>query len=211
MRTKTLLLTAALGAVSIATAMAQVYSVNAVGYVNVIIPKGSWKILNNPLDNKADNKIAALMSTAPDDCVVYVWSSGWKTSTMFLGTWDTELTLAPGTGFWFYNPPTATDYTVTFVGDVMQGSPIIPSLSVPVGFSIQGSQVPQLGKLVTDLGFPAPGDDDEVYQWSGGWAVSTFGFGAWDPSEPSIGVAEGFWYNNKNAAKTWSRTFNVNN
>src|SRR4051812_11281238 len=46
MRTKTLLLTAALAAVGVSSSMAQVYSVNAVGYVNLSIPKGFSMIAN---------------------------------------------------------------------------------------------------------------------------------------------------------------------
>ena len=48
MRTKTLLLTAALSAAGIATSMAQVYSANAVGYVNKLIPTG-FSMIANPV------------------------------------------------------------------------------------------------------------------------------------------------------------------
>ena len=54
MRTKTLLLTAALCAAGIATSKAQVYSVNAVGYVNTALKPG-YNLISNPLDNKAAN------------------------------------------------------------------------------------------------------------------------------------------------------------
>ena len=47
MRTKTLILTAFVGALGIAGASAQVYSVNAVGYVNKSLPKG-FSIVANP-------------------------------------------------------------------------------------------------------------------------------------------------------------------
>src|SRR5688500_15579957 len=61
MRTKTLLLTAALSAAGIATSMAQapVYSVNAVGYVNTPLVPG-YNLISNPLDNKTGNDIQNL-------------------------------------------------------------------------------------------------------------------------------------------------------
>ena len=50
MRTKTLLLTAALSAAGIASSMAQVYSVNAVGYVNTPLVTG-FNLISNPAEH----------------------------------------------------------------------------------------------------------------------------------------------------------------
>lgn len=51
MRTKTLLIAAVVGAVSMATALAQeVTSVNAVGYVNKELAPG-FNLISNPLSN----------------------------------------------------------------------------------------------------------------------------------------------------------------
>ena len=60
MRTKTLLLTAALSAAGLATSMAQVYSVNAVGYVNVSVPANSYAIVGVPL-NGTNNSLNTTM------------------------------------------------------------------------------------------------------------------------------------------------------
>jgi hypothetical protein len=72
------------------------------------------------------------------------------------------------------------------------------------------SQVPQQGKLQTDLGFP-PAENDVVYTFKnpGGYTIYAFEFGEWSPSEPVIGVGEGFWVE-KVAATTWTRNFSVN-
>src|SRR5687768_13509192 len=79
MRTKTLLLTAALSVAGIATSMAQaVYSVNAVGYVNTDLVPG-FNLISNPLDNKSSptgNSIANLFTTGiqgtiPNQLTVY--------------------------------------------------------------------------------------------------------------------------------------------
>src|SRR5688572_12147371 len=54
MRTKTLLIAAALGGASIASSMAQVYSANAVGYVNLSLGAG-YTIIANPLNGTNNN------------------------------------------------------------------------------------------------------------------------------------------------------------
>jgi hypothetical protein len=96
--------------------------------------------------------------------------------------------------------------TVTFVGEVRQGD---LSTSLPAGFALASSQVPQEGMLATDLEFPA-GDGDTIYLFRNGtYEIYNFFFGAWSPSDPTINVAEGFFVN-KAAAADWTRTFSVN-
>jgi hypothetical protein len=65
MRTKTLLLTAALGALSSASLMAQVYSLNAVGYINVSCiggTSGGYTLIANQL-NTTNNFISPLLDS----------------------------------------------------------------------------------------------------------------------------------------------------
>lgn len=209
MRTKTLLLTAALAAAGAASSMAQVYSVNAVGYVNLSIPVG-FSIIANPL-KAADNSVAALIASPPDNTVLYIYTNGkYKIDSFTGGSWDdgTEQ-LLPGQGAFIRNESTAA-FTLTFVGEVMQGSLSTP---IPAGFSMIASQVPQAGIVDTDLGL-TPGENDVVYQFNGAtqkYAVDSFSSGSWDtPTGPTIGVGEGFFYKNNNAATTWNRTFSVN-
>jgi hypothetical protein len=98
---------------------------------------------------------------------------------------------------------------VTFVGEVPTGSLSNP---IPAGFSIRSSQVPQAGRLVADLGFPAA-EGDTVYQFNNAansYNSSTFDLGEWVPAgEPNIKVGESFFVR-KAAPATWTRTFNVN-
>jgi hypothetical protein len=56
MRTKTLLLTAALAVAGLSSASAQVYSVNAVGYINLSLPKG-FSMICNQLKASPDKQI----------------------------------------------------------------------------------------------------------------------------------------------------------
>jgi hypothetical protein len=131
MRTKTYLLSAAVGAVGLLAANAQVYSVNSVGYVNLNLPTG-FSMIANPL-NAPDNTIGALLPSFPLFGNLYKWTgTGFDIATFTPGGWDKpDITLAPGEGA-FVNIDTAT--TVTFVGEVMQYANDINGWWVQLGF-----------------------------------------------------------------------------
>lgn len=216
MRTKTLILTAVLGVVGAATASAQVYSVNTVGYVNVnLCPK--FNLVANPLDNKTGNNVGNLFGTSlPDGSTIFKYNcppGSYENSNTYdstFGGWgDAAQTLAPGVGFWLYLDGGAAK-TVTFVGDVMQGT---LTTDLCKGFNLVGSKVPQAGALQAALGY-TPADGDIIFQWDctnqkykdSSSYDSTFG--GWSPADPMIAVAEGFWVY-KEAASAWTRTFTV--
>jgi hypothetical protein len=218
MSTKTLLMTAVLGAASIAAVMAAdpVYSVNIVGYVNVTVPKG-WSLISNPLKS-GDNLLQTIIPTAPDGTSIYKFTNGaYETPASFtvfegVGAWDTDtMALPPGEGAFILNS-SASDITLTFVGEVETGALSNP---IPTGWSIRASQVPQELDLTT-LGFPA-GDGDSIYFFNGATqsylTPATFtvfeGISAWDTDPaPTPKVGEGFFVL-KGVAANWTRTFNV--
>ncbi|HRZ38284.1 MAG TPA: hypothetical protein P5534_18225 [Candidatus Paceibacterota bacterium] len=215
MRTKTALLTAALGLVGAATVSAQVYSVNVVGYVNSEL-KAGWNLIANPLDNTAanGNTVGVLFGTAlPDGSAVYKFDNAngkyldTVSYTSLFGWSDPALTLVPGEGAFVFVEGSAA-VTITFVGDVKQGTLTTP---LAAGFNMVSSQVPQAGLLVTDLGYVAV-DGDTVYQHNRGAGYkdgNTFtGLFGWSGGEPTIGVGEAFWIQ-KEAAGAWNRTFSV--
>ena len=74
MRTKTLLLTAALTAAGVATSMAQVYSVNMVGYINQSIPQG-FSMIANQLNASPDNKVTTLLPAPPASTSVFKFNA----------------------------------------------------------------------------------------------------------------------------------------
>jgi len=212
MRTKTLYLTALLGAASIATSVAQtVYSVNAVGYVNVTF-KSEYTLVANPLVAET-NTVAVLFDAAPSGTTVYKYNVATTSydsanKNKLTGKWNNlTMTLLPGEGAFVKNTGTA-DFTITFVGEVLQGT---LTNTLPLGYSIASSQVPQAGLLQTDLAFPAV-KGDTVYKFvSGayvGYNVNNL-TGKWSPSEPSVAVAESFFVKKK-ATVDWTRTFSVN-
>lgn len=235
MRTKTLLLTAAIVAAGAAGSIAQsVYSVNAVGYVNVTLLPG-FNLISNPL-NGTNNVIGTIMPTAPNGASVSRWSvanQGFLPSDTYFeiapgdpanGWYDAGFAVSttvinPGQGFFIQNPGAST--TITFVGEVPQGS-----LSNPIGanFGFYSSIVPQSTDLLS-IGFP--GVNGLTYTT---WNAASQGYGSSltyfeiAPGDPANGfydgsfnltpavpaVAQGFLVFNPSGAASWNRTFTVN-
>jgi len=148
-------------------AQSNVYSLNVVGYVNVVLPPG-LKLIANPLD-AGNNSISNLFKIDPQGNQYYAIQTWTGVAFVehdldaFDSTWaDPQTVLAPGTGFFFKNVgPTAI--TNTFVGNVLQGSLTVP---VPPGLNLVSSKVPQDG-YTKDLGLtPTPGHT-AVQLWSG--------------------------------------------
>jgi hypothetical protein len=202
--------------------MAQVYSVNAVGYVNTTLLPG-FNLISNPLDNKTGNTIANLFGTGfqgtiPPGTIVYYFNS--TTDAFVIAAWD-DLTgsfeppanasqvVTPGEGV-FINLGGNANATVTFVGEVPQGA--ASNQQIPQGFSIKGSTVPAAGPI-SGMNFPAVAGDT-IYEWNpttDTYSISTFDdlIGDWSPAVPNIDVGEAFWIN-KRANVAWDRNFSVN-
>jgi len=219
MRTKTLLLTAALAAAGAASAMAQnVYSVNAVGYANVAL-KAGFNMVGNPF-KVADSTLEALIPSAPDQTLVYPFDNGGYSGPFtFYGPPDNIWDPAGGTITFghgaFIKAPSA--FTVTFVGEVEQGTPngAVIHNSLSSGFNMVSSKVPQQADIAA-LGLAAPVDQTTVYTYDadtgyrGPWTYYGPPDNIWDPSDiPTIKIGEAFWLNSPSASD-WTRTFTVN-
>jgi len=200
-----------MAAAAVQSSAQTVYSVNAVGFVNVTFPPG-FSIASNPLEG-ATNTIVALFPSVPNGTSVFKFdnASGSYTGANFLfGSWGAggSITLVPGEGFFFKNP-TGTPLTNTFVGNVKQGTLATP---LSAGFNLVSSQVPQSGLVSTDLGVPI-GNAESVFKFDAttqSYTGGSFLFGSWGTGgEPSIGVGEGFFVK-KNASASWTRVFSVN-
>jgi hypothetical protein len=208
MRTKTLLLAAVLSAAGVASSLAQVFSVNAVGYVNVTLSAG-LNLICNPLKVTAGNDLNHVLTGVPDGTTVYTFDTSFHSSSYVaaLTTWLPNLTVAPGQGFFI---SVTAPLTVTFVGDVPQGAD--SNIPVSNGLSLIASPVPQ--SLVLDaMQFPAQ-DGDTVYFFRGtpkAYASASFLTGlGWIPAANATpAVGEGFW-SSKQTAGTWTRNFSVN-
>jgi hypothetical protein len=219
MRTKTLLLSGVVAALSSATVMAQVYSLNAVGYINVTIVPG-FSIIANQL-NTTNNDISPLLDSQLLDgghigVELFKYNAAGGSFSSFTTTasgWSsagvTTTTLNPGEAAFIYNP-FLTNFTLTFVGTVLQGS---LTNSLLQGFNLASSIVPQSGALDTALGLvPNSGDEVFILQTSGSYTADTWTGIAWSTgSAPVPAVGQGFFYYTPSASGlSWVRTFNVN-
>jgi len=221
MRTKTLLVAAAISAVGLTASLAQsVYSVNVVGYVNVPVVVG-YNAIANPLDASPNNALNSVLPAVTDGSVILTWDPvaqgfgapqqfyegyGWADQDFNLST----NTVQPGEGF-FFSSPVSTN--LTFVGDVRQGA-----LSEPLylGYNCISQLTPQSGSIM-DFGFPAVDGDvylpfDTATQQYGapiqyydgyGWADQNFTL-----TPPNINVGSAVMLS-KVGPTTWNFTFNV--
>jgi hypothetical protein len=216
MRTKTLLLTAALAATGVAPAMAQsnVYSVNVVGYVNLQLTNG-FNMISNPLDKDGtgtNNTITTVFGNSlPDGTTVYKFSGGtFSQSDLFFNGpgWlaGGTITMNPGEGIFVQTPGPAT---VTVTGNVLQGN---QSNSFGAGFNIIANKVPIEGLLTSQLNYQ-PTDNDTLYFWdpvSQTYATSFLyitGPG-WLPFEPTVSLGQAFFIQAANS-NSWTTNFVV--
>lgn len=233
MRTKTLLITAALSAVGVASSMAQVFSQNAVGYYTLNLVEG-FNLVANQLNN-GDNSIGTVFPVVPDGTSLLKWDADAQMYTEGDVYFDPDgwfdnasgepsvTTLGPGEGA-FLNTPVAG--SITIVGEVPQGDPL-PSVGISALFSIGSQPTPQaLGLGGQSLGAPGAddvpaNDGDSVLFWDAANQVFTDGFVFFDPdgwfdnatsepANPTPAVGEAFFYNNAGAAINWTRSFSVN-
>lgn len=220
MRTKTLLLAAAITAAGIAATQAQsnVYSVNVVGYYNVTIPTAAtpdnanrfkavcMQLKPNGITSPTLNNA---LTNLPAGTLAYVWSgSGWNPPSEYLGAadgWETDYALPYGTGVMLKNTA-ASDVTVTVVGEVMQGS---LTNTWNAGFSPRGALVPQAGGISTVHNFTQVGD--KVLVFNAGWSPQNEYFGVvdgWELGEPNLAVGQAVMVNSLSGG-SWVRDFTV--
>ena len=184
MRTKTLFLTA-LGSMSALGLMAQtstnVYSLNAVGYINVVCPPG-FSMIADQLWASGGNSISNILSDS-DDHLDFVTIYKWTGSAFQVDNANNQIysspsgwsaggqeTLNPGEAIWFNNGTTNT-ITNTFVGTVPQGT---NTVALGTGFTMASSPVPQSGDLVTVMGLTNFNSGDTVYVYNPGTGYTTY-------------------------------------
>jgi len=237
MRTKTLLLTGALTALGSAALMAQtnVYSVNAVGYINITLGPG-YNMIANQL-NTTNNTLGSLLNDSTgtyDSFIVDKWTGTTFVDdtgdSTFSGTptgWDNNgvMTMNPGEAVWIKNPY-KTNFNITFIGTVPSGplTTVIPANA----YSMLSSQVPVAGDIITNpaINLTNYNIGDTVFVFNNnppatpgyttysaaGPLFGGFGDqGNWTSTgDPTVAVGQGFWYkNNSSAAINWTRTFST--
>jgi hypothetical protein len=217
--TKALVLAAALTAAGIASIQAQsnVYSINVVGYVNVVCSNG-YTLVNTPLARPDGNyTITNLLDAyvpAGNSVLTFV-GGGFQTYVKdeFDATWNGANTQLPNGSGYFVRNVTGAPFTITYVGEVPQGG---VTNNPGVGYSLLGSKIPQAG-FAEDLGVN-PGLGDQVLRFANGGFVTYVndefdntwsGPGADANKGPSLAVGEGFFYRNLAGTATWVRNFTI--
>jgi len=213
MRTKTLLLTAVLGVAGVAATTAQaqsVYSLNAVGYVNLSLGAG-FTMIANPLNNTT-NDLNTILTNVPTGTIIYTFdpvAQAYSATTFRLGAWhNTDVVLNPGQGA-FISIPAGTNAVVTFVGNVPQGT---FTKTIPVGFSIQSYPIPVSVSPTNSILGLNPTGGDVFYQFVNAtqtYTAHTFRSGSLHNTDYVPAVGEAFFYL-ATAPITWTTTFSVN-
>lgn len=210
MKTKVLLVGAALAVTAVTASADTIYSSNVVGYVNLDLVPG-WNMVANPLDAGV-NTLNNLMQGVPDGTQVFKFVNGaWNAGSAYdaeFEEWSADFQINPGEGM-FVKVNEAC--TVTFVGEVKAGA---HSVDLPAGWSMVASPTPVAGTLA-DIGLTAPAvnDADQVFVWSSTTQSYLSGnsydeeFDEWS-SEQTVDVGEAFLLK-KSAATTWTRNFEI--
>jgi len=230
MRTKTILLTAALAAAGVASSMAQgnVYSLNVVGYVNITLKPG-YNLITAPL-SAADNGVNTVLKNCnppiPANSLLFTWDSVNATYAQALtadganGWVDSQFNPAttqipPGTAFFVQNAG-AAPVTLTLTGTVLQNT---NPVALAVGYSFIGDTEP-LSADITTNGFPVV-DNSLLYTWdatgqtynqalTGQASPPAFLDSQFNPVVVAPSIGQGFIYFNPAAsAATWNRAFTV--
>lgn len=206
MRTKTLLVAAAVIAAGAVTSLAQsnVYSQNIVGYVTQVYPSG-FAIVATPLKT-TNNTVVEVLTGAPAGVTVYKFTGGaYQPANTYFGGgfWGNNAqTLPPGQGYFIKSP---SQWTNTFVGEVVKDS----TNALINGFNMVGSVYPMAGAIDTNLSLvPTAGDVVYSFNNGGGYnpANTYFGGGFWGSGNPQLAVSQGVFYKST-GANNWIQHF----
>jgi len=227
MRTKTLLLSAAAIAAGVVSSQAQsnVYSANIVGYVTTVFaPAGQYTLVANPLDSGSNTVVGLLDAVLPNKSQVLAWDSpsqGFITASKIAGNWNTNVSLAVGSGFFVKTPSTqVTPITNTFVGTIIVNpNGGTNSANLPAAYYLAGSAVPFSGGNINDyqtgstntinLGGVLP-NKSQILVWdvpSQGYITASKIANNWN-TNVAFGPGQGFFIK-ASGATNWVETLNV--
>jgi hypothetical protein len=223
MRTKTLLIAVAALAIGVASSMAQTYSQNVVGYINLNLTNG-YNLFGNQLDldgKGTNNTVGGVFGTNLSvNSQVLAWQPGsgtyasiiWAKGKSGLGwSGDTNVinkALSVGQGVFV---KITNNIVLTEVGNVIQGTNVTPLIS---GYNLISFVTPISGAIQTNLSY-APSPNDKVMKWNPatqGYDISTYSKGksgySWSPSQPVINVGDAIFLSTTNPA-AWTNIFNI--
>jgi hypothetical protein len=224
MRTKTLLIAVAALAMGAASSMAQTYSQNVVGYINLPLTNGFTMIANQlDVDGKGtNNTVGGIFGTnlaVNSQVLAWLPSGGYSTITWAKGKsglgWsgDTNVinkALSSGQGVFV---KTTNSLVLTLVGNVIQGTNVNPLVA---GYNLVSAVTPVSGAIQTNLNY-IPSPNDQILKWSP--ASQTFALTysyskgksgyAWSPSQPVLDVGDSIFLKTTNTSAIWTNIFNI--
>lgn len=227
MKAKALVIATAFALITTSNSIAQVYSVNAVGYVRQSVPANGLNIVSVPL-NGTDNNVNTTMAlpNGYDGTTMYRFEAAtqnyrdpltWIEGFGWFSASDPTPTVNPGEGIWIQNLA-SSPLDIIFVGEVPVGRFSTP---LPGGGQLKllASTVPKDLKL-SDL---CVTDGDTVYLWDAEHQrykdpvtyIDGYGWFSANPDDPgpngySVPPATGFWIQKFGPSCTWDQTFSVN-
>lgn len=186
----------------------KVLSVNAIGYATVNAAPG-YSLIANPLQ-ASSNAVGAILPSMPEGTTLNKFDNSLfklTENSVTAGRWSNpDETLSPGEGAIFFNP-TSDFRSINLVGDVMQGNLLMP---IAAGFSIRSSQIPNPGRLHSELGFPV-GEGDVVHLFDRNgqkYVIHEYDANKWESDPPVVGVGESFWIG-KTTPANWIQNFSL--
>jgi len=223
MRTKTLLLAAALSAAGLATSLAQsnVYSLNVVGYYNIPLTNNfNYISIQLGPDQTGTNATltSALGTNWPNFTKVYAYDLQLGLigqAQVIAGAWTANATVTKrgvvAGGGLVLQPAAGSPTTLTIVGEVLQGHLVNGEAASAVPY-LKSSMVPQAGlvKDVLGLNLPTiPGTQNLYRSPAGSFINHVFLAGTWLGGQPNINVGESFFVSGVTNGFTWTRDFTV--
>lgn len=205
-------------AVGLTSSMAQVYSLNVVGYVNVPLEAGKLSYMSVPLTPNGGNyniTNTMVLDNSQDGATLFAWGGTKWDSTGWVADygWYPDMVVPSGVGFFISSKANST---LTFVGEVPQGA---INYNIPAGASTLANKVPQTAAFP---GGTVGHDGDTMFTWSQSlqkwnsvnWGyIADYGWYASDGSGttngPALNAAEGVFYVNKGAAIPFTQNFTV--
>lgn len=197
-------------------------SLNAIGLIKRTIPSMKRAPISVPLANPGGNRPEVLVPNLPSSGYIGFLSNDndqYESYNLEIpNAWyvldfnpANSVNMNPGSGVYFENG-TPSDFELRLIGDIPQGS---FQRTMTLGSIDNGSILPLAGSIPS-LGF-APVTGDMVAQWNtpaDNWYPTLTYSGSptpgWSPSVPTIGIAEGFFFNNVvTQPRTWTQNLSV--
>lgn len=177
----------------------------------------AYNHIANPL-KASDNSISALFPNANEGDYILRWDVAAydfaaTIPTFSSGAWSDAFPLNPGEGVFYVNT-SENPLTVTYVGEVIQGS-FTNNLVGNYAYNSIGSSAPLGGSFVNAIAGLTPNEGDYILTWDiaaydFGATIPTFSSGAWSDTQVTLKVGEGFMYvNTGENTIQWIRNFTV--